>query len=241
MTSAITIGSTTVERDEHGRFNLNALHRVAGGEERHAPAFFMRKNRVAELIREIHYANPHTAPVWTINGGVGRGTYVVRELVYAYAMWISAAFHLKVIQAFDAMATGHHQIPEAPRTFAEALRLAADQAERLEQQQRLLEAQKPAVEAHARLMASDGTYCLRDAAKVLGIPERKLVARMEKDGVLFRQNGRLRAYSVHEAEGRFLHRAGASSANGHAFNQVRVSTKGLDWLGKRYAAALEGA
>lgn len=44
--------------------------------------------------------NRHFSCVVTVQGRSG-GTYVVKELVYAYAMWVSPTFHLKVIRFFD--------------------------------------------------------------------------------------------------------------------------------------------
>lgn len=99
--SAMTILDTSIRQDAQGRFCLNDLHRAAGGEARHSPNRFTRTATFKELL-EVLTPEMASAPMTTI--AVGRpGIYVCRELVYAYAMWISARFHLAVIRAFDAM------------------------------------------------------------------------------------------------------------------------------------------
>jgi hypothetical protein len=98
---------------QHGDlYSLNDLHRAAGGEVKHEPANFTRLETTQALIAEIQSAEMQSAnssemrsALKTVNGGPHRGTYACRELVIAYAAWISAAFHLKVIRVFLASAT----------------------------------------------------------------------------------------------------------------------------------------
>lgn len=106
--NTLTLGTSAI-RQLDGLYSLNDLHRASGGDPKHKPANFLRLDSTRALIAELQFsdvrsaqcADMRTATI-TINGGQNRGTYVCRELVYAYTMWISAAFHLKVIRAFDA-------------------------------------------------------------------------------------------------------------------------------------------
>lgn len=99
--TALTLGTSEI-RQLDGLYSLNDLHAAAGGEDKHKPANFLRLDQTQALIAEIQCSEMSTAAK-TINGGPRRGTYVCRELVYAYANWISPAFYLKMIRAFDAM------------------------------------------------------------------------------------------------------------------------------------------
>lgn len=110
----LVIGEFSIRQDEDGRYSLADLHKASGALKKHQPTNFLRVEQTQELIKEIeqvsdmslgennHSSNMRSA-VKVINGGNGRGTYAVKELVYAYAMWISAKFHLMVIRAYDAM------------------------------------------------------------------------------------------------------------------------------------------
>lgn len=103
--AALTISDITVRQDEEGRFNLNDLHKVAGGAEKHKTSNWLRLDQTKELIAEINQGSDLSLALKVTHGGNKQGTYVVRELVYAYAMWISASFSLKVIRAYDALVT----------------------------------------------------------------------------------------------------------------------------------------
>jgi hypothetical protein len=102
---ALTISNTPVRQDSFGRFCLNDLHKAAGGEEKHSPNRFTRSDNYQSLIDELT-PDLAFAPVESVRGGKNPGTYGCKEIVYSYAMWISAKFHIAVIRAYDAMVTG---------------------------------------------------------------------------------------------------------------------------------------
>lgn len=101
--NSLTIAGTQVHQDKDGRFSLNDFHRAAGGEDKHSPNRWTRTDGYAGLVEEL---TPELAfaPTKTKRGGAAPGTYVCKELVYAYAQWISPRFHLHVIRTFDAVA-----------------------------------------------------------------------------------------------------------------------------------------
>ena len=104
MTQSIqtfAIGEIAI-RQFNGLFSLNDLHKAAGGEESQRPTFFLRNEQTKALIAAME-AERLIAVETVIGRGKAQGTYACRELVIAYAAWISAAFHLKVIRVFLAV------------------------------------------------------------------------------------------------------------------------------------------
>ena len=106
LTTALTIASTSIRQDEHGRFCLNDLHKASGGDDKHKLLNWSRSQQAQELVAEIERgtANAHFRAIEATQGRYG-GTYAVKELIYAYTMWLFPKFHLAVIRAYDQMVT----------------------------------------------------------------------------------------------------------------------------------------
>ncbi|HBY8547753.1 TPA: KilA-N domain-containing protein [Klebsiella pneumoniae] len=146
MTNQIIISDITIRKDAQGRYSLNDLHQASGSEQRHRPKYWLELQQTCDLIDEIlkgvippfnHESNSNSAksqswkPVATKSGRYG-GTYVCKELVYSYAMWISAAFALKVIRAYDALVSGNVEVkPKVRQCTATQLTPLRQTAERL--------------------------------------------------------------------------------------------------------------
>lgn len=126
---ALIIGEFCIRQDDDGRYCLNDLHKASGGNKKHQLSNFLRTDQTKELIAEIdHFLDIGSTnfdrtsnmsidqkALNVIKGGLKQGTYAVKEMVYAYAMWISAKFHLMVIRAYDALVMGlisNHQNQE---------------------------------------------------------------------------------------------------------------------------------
>jgi len=120
MSTSIAIGNIEIHQDKNGRYSLNDLYRASGGNPNHRPSKWLRTIQTQELISALKFERRNISA--TLNSEPKYGlrnieplsvtstgnpeTFVVKELVYAYAMWISPAFHLKVIRAYDAMVRG---------------------------------------------------------------------------------------------------------------------------------------
>ena len=118
MNQLLVIDGVSVRQYFESNYCLNDLQKaalLAAGENRSSRSLevheFMRRpetKALVELLEEETTGDSRSIPVITIQGRNG-GTYVCKELVYAYAMWISPAFSLKVIRTFDAL---HNSSPE---------------------------------------------------------------------------------------------------------------------------------
>ncbi|HHV8681386.1 TPA: KilA-N domain-containing protein [Escherichia coli] len=114
MNNLMVIDGIEVRRDAYGRYSLNDLHRAAVASGANArtkePGKFLSSQQTVELVQELtDTQNLGVGPVNTVRGGPKQGSYVCKELVYAYAMWISPSFHLSAPEKLSGQAADKMQ------------------------------------------------------------------------------------------------------------------------------------
>lgn len=154
-----------------------------------------------------------------------------------------AVARMKVVKRWQELEA--QQAPKLPQTMAQALRLAAEQAEQIEVQQEQLALAAPKVEFVERYVLSTGNAGFREVAKLLGAKEYAFKEFLIAKRVLYPLAGRMTPYSEHIEAKRFFVRTGTSQRNEHSYVQAQFTPKGIEWIaglwGKHKAAlALEG-
>jgi prophage antirepressor-like protein len=148
----------------------------------------------------------------------------------AFKKWITSEV-LPAIRQTGSYSTA----PALPRTFAEALRLAADQQETIEAQAAQLADAAPAVEFVDRYVDSTGTKGFREVAKILHANESQFREFLIEERIMYRLAGALTPYGQHIDAGRFCVKTGTAQANGHAYSAARFTPKGVTWIAGEWA------
>ena len=126
---------------------------------------------------------------------VGGGTWIHEELIIELARWLNPKFSLwcnRVIA--ELLKTGKVEMKQ-PTTMVEALELALEAAKKVEEQQKLLEAQKPKVEFYEAVTASDDAISIKDMATLLydngiEVGQNRLFSILREEGFLIKAGAR---------------------------------------------------
>lgn len=123
-----------------------------------------------------------------------------------------------------------------PRTLSQALRLAAEQAEQIEEQQAALAIAAPKAEFVDRYVEADsGAKGFRQVAKLLKANEHEFRAWLQDQKVMYRLGGEWTAYQNHIDAGRFVVKTGVATNSEHAFNTTKFTPKGVQWIAGEWA------
>lgn len=128
------------------------------------------------------------------------------------------------------------QVFQIPQTLSEALRLAANQAEQIEQQSKLIEQQKPKVEFFDAVAESETAIDIGTAAKVLkmGIGRNTLFEFLRNEKILMENN---QPYQKYIDAGHFRVIEQKFNKPDGSINisiKTLVYQKGLDFIRKKY-------
>jgi len=149
------------------------------------------------------------------------------------AAQLSPEFTAALVDRWQALEA--QQAPRIPETLAEALRLAADQAEQIEKQQACIAIAMPKAEFVDRYVDGTGLKGFRQVAKLLHAKENDFRTFLQDKRVIYRLRGEWVPFAEHIDAGRVSVKTGQAN-NGYAFNATMFTPKGVQWIAGLWAA-----
>jgi putative phage antirepressor ANT len=177
---------------------------------------------------------PYTHPQ---NGQIYYEYFLNKRDTYILVAQFSPEFTAAVIDRWQELENQQNPTALLPQNYLQALeQLVASEKEK---QALALEnkAMKPKADFVDLYVDIGTTKSLRETAKILNMPEKAMIAALERDKALYRQSGNLIPYSDKQNRGLFTVKTGTAE-HGHNFTQTRVTSKGIQWIAQRYASEL---
>lgn len=177
---------------------------------------------------------PYTHPQ---NGQIYYEFFLNKRDTYILVAQFSPEFTAAVIDRWQELENQQNPTALLPQNYLQALeQLVASEKEK---QALALEnkAMKPKADFVDLYVDIGTTKSLRETAKILNMPEKAMIAALERDKALYRQSGNLIPYSDKQSRGLFTVKTGTAE-HGHNFTQTRVTSKGIQWIAQRYASEL---
>ena len=177
---------------------------------------------------------PYTHPQ---NGQIYYEYFLNKRDTYILVAQFSPEFTAAVIDRWQELENQQNPTALLPQNYLQALeQLVASEKEK---QDLALEnkAMKPKADFVDLYVDIGTTKSLRETAKILNMPEKAMIAALERDKALYRQSGNLIPYSDKQSRGLFTVKTGTAE-HGHNFAQTRVTSKGIQWIAQRYASEL---
>ena len=162
------------------------------------------------------------------NGQTYEEFLIDKDTCLTLLLGYDAVARMKVVKRWQELEA--QAAPAVPRTMSQALRLAAEQAEQIEQQQAALALAAPKAEYVDRYVAANGAKGFRQVAKLLGANEHAFRAWLQDEKIMYRLGGEWTAHQCHIDAGRFVVKTGVAQANEHAFNATKFTPKGVNWV-----------
>ena len=171
----------------------------------------------------VHEQNGQTYPCYRFP----KREATLMAMSYSYALQAAVYDHMTALEAKAAQPAF-----QIPATLSAALRLAAEQAEQIEQQQAQLAITAPKAQALDRIAQADGEMCITNAAKTIGVQPKKLFEWMERHDWIYRRPGSKRhtAYQARIKAGYLTHKVTTverSDGSEKVVESVIVTPRGL--------------